>query len=97
MRIHYLGDLWKYCRLASVTELEDVADLKSAGNYREGSSPSRCIAPSPSGKAQHFDCCIRWFESNRGRYGWKRTSYIRLMTIRKYMITRCIGVEAQNV
>ena len=22
------------------------------------------IGHSPSGKAQHFDCCIRWFESN---------------------------------
>lgn len=24
----------------------------------------RSIGLSPSGKAQHFDCCIRWFESN---------------------------------
>ena len=23
-------------------------------------------AHSPSGKAQHFDCCNRWFESNSG-------------------------------
>ena len=22
------------------------------------------IGLSPSGKAQHFDCCIRWFESS---------------------------------
>ena len=29
-----------------------------------------CIisGPSPSGKAQHFDCCIRWFESNWPSY-----------------------------
>ena len=34
----------------------------------QGSNP--CIHPSPiglspSGKAQHFDCCIRWFESSQ--------------------------------
>ena len=31
----------------------------------EGSSPStHPIGLSPSGKAQDFDSCIRWFESN---------------------------------
>lgn len=29
---------------------------------------TRHIALLPSGKAQHFDCCIRWFESNKGSY-----------------------------
>ncbi len=29
-------------------------------------APTGIIAPSPSGKAQHFDCCIRWFKSSWG-------------------------------
>ena len=34
----------------------------------DGSIPSGSIyiAPSPSGKVQDFDSCIRWFESSRG-------------------------------
>ena len=32
----------------------------------KGSNNGINIALSPSGKAQHFDCCIQWFESTKG-------------------------------
>ena len=64
--------------MVDIAQLVSASDCGSEGpgfesQYPPENSPLRTardflinstIGLSPSGKAQHFDCCIRWFESS---------------------------------
>ena len=52
--------------MVGMAELANAPDCGSGDRGFESHYPPffNAIGLSPSGKAQHFDCCMRWFESN---------------------------------
>ena len=53
--------------MVGIAQLVSAPDCGSGGPGFESlypPLPERAIGLSPSGKAQDFDSCIRWFESN---------------------------------
>ena len=50
--------------MVGIAQLVSAPDCGSGGPGFESLYPPFFIGLSPSGKAQDFDSCIRWFESN---------------------------------
>ena len=53
---------------AIISSIGQVVKLLVSQAKDEGSTPSWSIGVSPSGKAQDFDSCIRWFKSSYPSY-----------------------------
>ena len=51
--------------VVGIAQLVSAPDCGSGGPGFESLYPPFAFGLSPSGKAQHFDCCIRWFESSQ--------------------------------
>ena len=65
-----------HIRMVGIAQLVSASDCGSEGHGFESHYPPSfllmclydtlgvILGLSPSGKAQHFDCCTRWFESS---------------------------------